>query len=329
MARPPKSLKRSLKSLALQANSWLGQYDEVVWLIGDGRSGTTWTADLMKHGTRLREMFEPFHPRFVEPMGFLQPHQYVRPTATCEKLEQIASSVFSGRFTHPRVDSANCRYKYDGILIKDIFANMFAYWASLRFPHVRIILLIRNPFSVALSKYRKRNWFWATEPLDLLNQEDLLADHLHPFEDLIRKTSREGDYILRQLAIWSVIHYVPLRQFQPGQIAVTFYEDLLLDPEREISRISRLMNDDTASARTHKLSRSVINKPSRVTDPGSRLPTRRSDLSDWKNALPARRIDAGFEILERFGLIELYGDNATPNHDALCRLYKEWPVDSH
>jgi hypothetical protein len=327
MARPLKRIKRSLRTVALRGNAWLGRYEAVVWLIGDGRSGTTWTADLIKHGTRFREMFEPFHPRFVESMSFLQPHQYLRPAATCERLERIASSVFSGRFTHPRVDSANRHYKYDGILVKDIFAHLFARWASLRFPDVRIILLLRNPFSVALSKYRKRDWFWATEPLDLLNQTDLLADYLHPFEDVIRKTSREGDYILRQLAIWSIIHYVPLRQFAPGQITVAFYEDILRDPDREMARISGLVNSSSGSARTHELSRSVINKPSRVTEPDTHFSSRPSALSEWKNALSVKQIDAGFEILERFALDKLYGDDVAPNHDALRTLQEARAVD--
>jgi len=171
-------------------------------------------------------MFEPFHPQMVSQASFLRPHLYVRPNATDERLRTFAANVLSGRFSHRHVDAANGAFSYRGLLIKDIFANLFAYWASLQFPGVKVTLLLRNPFAVALSKSRKRHRYWLTEPLDLLGQQDLREDFLGPFEDTIRETSATGNYLLKQILIWSINNYVPLRQFSPGQLHVTFYEDV-------------------------------------------------------------------------------------------------------
>ncbi len=111
---------RCSRSTVLKANYVLRRYNDVVWLIGDGRSGTTWLSDLMNHANRYRTMFEPFHPRFVDAVAFLSPHEYIRPCDPHGQLAAAASAIFSGRFPHPRVDSGNRSLVYNGLLIKDI-----------------------------------------------------------------------------------------------------------------------------------------------------------------------------------------------------------------
>lgn len=104
---------------------------------------------------------------------------------------------------------------------------------------------MRNPFSVALSTYKTKDSGWFTDPLVLLNQTALFEDYLHPFEDAIRKISIGNDYILCQILIWSIINYVPLRQFKLCQIHICFYEDIINDPNREISKIFRFVKPET------------------------------------------------------------------------------------
>jgi hypothetical protein len=102
-------------------------------------------------------MFEPFHPIYVKPMQNLAFHQYIRPGNVDHPFAAIAEDVFTGKLTSPFVDSAHTRLVYHDLLIKDIFANLFAQWAYQTFHNldIKIILLIRNPFAVALSKYKK------------------------------------------------------------------------------------------------------------------------------------------------------------------------------
>ncbi|HEU5153219.1 MAG TPA: sulfotransferase [Gemmatimonadales bacterium] len=316
------SLVPPARAWVLSLNHWLRHYQNVTWLVGDGRSGTTWISDLLKHGRSYREMFEPFHPRLVEGMGFLAPHQYVRPEDSHPKLERAASDVFSGRFRNRRVDSGNRSMVYRGLLIKDIFANLFSRWASLRFPSVRIVLLLRNPFTVALSKQKLPTWHWVTEPLDLLNQTPLYQDHLRPFEDLIRKTSREGDFISRQVLIWSIINYVPLRQFGPEQIRTVFYEDVVANPSAEISSIRRFVEPNTNSEEAY-LPPETVARPSRVVRvPGERIGDIAS-LAAWKNELTTRQIDTGRDILGCFGFGKLYDDASMPVHSVLSGV-RSW-----
>jgi hypothetical protein len=233
--------------------------------------------------------------------------------------------VFSGRFSHRHVDAANCAFSYRGLLIKDIFANLFAYWASLQFPGVKVVLLLRNPFAVALSKSRKKHWFWLTEPLDLLGQPDLREDFLGPFEDTIRETSATGNHLLKQILIWSINNYVPLRQFGPDRLRVTFYEDVYANPNREIAAILASVRQGDATPLVD-IDQDVISRRSWVSGSESTLAQGSSPITSWRQELSSSDIDAGLRILERFGLAELYDENVQPRRDVL-RVIREraWP----
>jgi hypothetical protein len=323
-AKYPKNIKsKALDAyiyLTLKGNYYLNNYNEVIWLVGDGRSGTTWVSSLINHQKNYREMFEPFHPRH-EGMEFLLPHQYMSDHDANDNLRVVADAVFSGKFMHHRVDSSNRSLLYSGLLIKDIFANLFCFWACRQFPRVRPILLIRNPFSVALSKYKKRKWFWVTEPLDLLRQISLHKDFLMPFEDLIRKTSAKGDYILNQILIWSIIYYVPLLQFKPEEIHICFYESIFTDPDREVSDILQFVRQKPDRIHT-KLSKEIINRPSRVIGSDSNIILGTSPVSSWKGELSSRLIDEGLEILDCFGFADLYDTASMPQKDVLKTIHR-------
>ncbi len=295
--------------------------DDIIWLLGDGRSGTTWVSGLINFNKKYREMFEPFHPKFVRDAEFIVPHQYVRRHDTNEKLRSFASKIFSGKFAHPRVDYGSQLLRYEGLLIKDIFANLLCYWVTSQFPKVRPVLLIRNPFSVALSKYRKKDWFWVTEPLDLFNQPALYEDYLFPFEEEIRRVSHGNNYILNQVLIWSIINYVPLRQFDPGSIHICFYEDIYNNPDKEITKIIRFAGAGQAGM-SITIPRDIVEHPSRVTDAASNLHSGPSPVSSWMNELEPRIIDDGLKILQHFGFEKLYNDASMPNREVLGKVHE-------
>src|ERR1700741_2753473 len=290
LGRLKAAAKFRIKRTILLANHRLGNYRERLWLIGDGRSGTTWVANLLNHRGGYRQLFEPFHPRMVSASSFLRPHQYLRADDTDERLHALASEVFSGSFVHPHVDTANRALAYRGLLIQDIFANLFACWASLRFPDVTILHLIRNPFAVALSKRRRQDWYWMTDPLDLLAQPELRADFLGPFEDLIHETSRRGNFLLNQILIWAVINHVPLRQFRPERLHVSFYESVHASPNEEIGAMLRFARPAQPAARLDMDAR-IVMRPSWVGGKDSAIRQGRSPVTAWKEELHRSEID--------------------------------------
>jgi hypothetical protein len=182
-------------------------------------------------------------------------------------------------------------------------------------------MLIRNPFAVALSKYKKKDWFWMTNPEELLTQSALFEDYLYPFEDLIRDAG--NDYIEKQILIWSIIHYVPLLQFKEEQICIVFYEDIYEYPDRELPVIFDFIKSGTNDHLDNKGWSEILNRPSRYSRMESNILKGKSPITSWKNELSARQIDNGYRILSRFGLEYLYDENVKPQREVLDNLISQ------
>jgi hypothetical protein len=313
-----REIKYAIKSAANRGNYYLDNYKEKIWLVGSGRSGTTWASGMINWDGRYREIYEPFHPDSGEPTKRFCPHIYVRPDDAEHPVRRAAAEVFSGRLMNRRINLSNrFRLKYEGLFIKDIFCNLFACWAGRTFPEVKIIFLVRNPFAVALSKYKMRQAFWMTDPGDFLDQKELVEDYLYPFEDVIGNVG--DDFIERQMLIWSIIHYVPFRQFDANRIHFLFYEDMYRNPREELRKLhdyidsqQKYENDETGWEEAFK-------RPSRSSKQISNLVEGKSPVSAWRNELSARQIDNGYRILEKFGLDRLYAD-LYPNRRVLDEL---------
>jgi len=302
------------RACVMAVNYRLGRFRDAVWLFGDGRSGTTWVSDLINWDKTYREMFEPFHPKMVRGMRGICLHQYIRPDDTEHPFSRRAAEVLSGRFSSVRVDHANRRFCYRGLLIKDIFANLLACWASRRSPGVKPVLLIRNPFAVALSKSKRKNWHWLTDPSELLRQQPLVQDHLAPFEDVIRGV--EDDFLLRQVLIWAILHYVPLRQFEPGRLHVVFYEDVVRRPEQELPRLFRFVKPHFVDSMMQG-AMEIATRPSRVTGGKKKAAGGAWPIGQWRDEVSAAQVREGLKILAHFGLDQLYGDEVMPRRGFL------------
>ena len=299
------------------ANARLGRYDgEVIWLLGHPRSGTTWLSELINHDKRLRDMFEPIRPKRIERASCVGENEYVRPGADHAELHRLMSDIFSGRFAHPLVDFANRRPVYSGLIVKDVFSNLFAKWAVEAFAHVRPVLLIRNPFAASLSLRKRHPENWPYDPANLLRQPDLVHDHLDAHHDVLARTAAEGTDIEKSLATWAVMNMVPLRQFAPSELHVCFYEDLYADTAGELAR---LLDFTSRSGGDVELSSEQIAKPSRTADGGNVIDSK-SPLVSWQAQCTADELSQGTALLDSLGIGDLYGDGVEPNHAVLERL---------
>ena len=148
-----------------------------------------------------------------------------------------------------------------------------------------------------------------TDPKQFLEQSSLMHDYLSPFEHLIKRS--KDDFIENQVLIWAIIHYVPFRQLNEGDVYVLFYENLFCNPEEELLKLfNYLYGNELAILDTGLLSQ--IRKPSRSR--GKRFSTlsAQSPLDVWKSELSPKQIDNGLKILEEFGLQDVYASNSTP-----------------
>lgn len=310
-----KAFKRLSRMPLASLNYHLGNYGKVIWIVSDGRSGSTWLSDLINWDRRYRELFEPFHPYIVKRVKDFSLFEYLRPHDTESELGDFLKCVFSGKFKHLRADVSQPRLFYKGLLVKDIFANLLLPWAVNNIPQVKKILLIRNPFAVALSKQKLKKWTWLTEPTDLLRQEYLLQDYLAPFENLIHSVS--DDFIEKQILIWAIIHYVPLSTLNDKEIYVIFYEDLVSQPVIELEKLflylGRIDTDELEQIER-------IKKPTRTTKTSSISQRREINYDSWKQELSSKQIDRGVKFLEHFNLDGIYKDGSLPDRASLKNI---------
>jgi len=291
-----------------------------IWILGDGRSGTTFLAEMVNNDNQYEIFFEPFHPILNKNFKFLKLNQYVAADKENKKLEQRAKNIFDGKFINKRRGLIYSKNNNDirQLIVKDIFANLFAYWLVKKNSTIKPIFIIRNPFAVAYSKYVRKDWDWMTDPRDFLKQRNLVNDFLKPFEGLILNIGE--DFIERQILIWAILNYVPLVQFKNSECLFIFYEDLLYDQFYSFAKIFEFIGEDFSIERVNKCI-SNISKPSLTSDTDEKTVNIDNVLTKWQLEISDEQIKKGKEILTAFGLDTLYDSNYKPNREELDRLF--------
>jgi hypothetical protein len=287
---------------------------EVIWVVGDGRSGTTWVSNLINSRKQYRYLFEPFHPTLVPWMNRFMQFQYIRPDNTSRYFLDRGRVVFGGHLHHPRIDSHNQARNHDGLLIKDIHANLFINWVDVQFPHVKKVMVLRHPCAVAASKMKLNKWIWPQDPEIFFAQPELCQDHLAGFDHV---TKHADTLFERYILAWAILHYVPFRQLTNRQIHLVFYEELCTNPERELSRLFAYLGEPTDS--DPELSE-LLKTPSRTSGKHSAIVAGTDLIGGWRTELTPAQIERAIDILAVFGLDQIYNDAISPNMGQAERL---------
>lgn len=301
-----KGIRYRARAAAYHCNALAGHFRRPIWIMGDGRSGTTWLGDLINYTGRARLLFEPFHPVAEEGMKRFAAVPYVRPGASSPDLEAYVRHVFSGRFLSYWTEDHSSGWWYDGLIVKTTFANLFAGWAASHLPNVPKVLIVRHPCAVAESKTGLDS-MWVVEPMKFWNQKDLREDYLQPYEATIRETT---DPFLKYVVCWAIEHAVLLPQAVDAGIHVIHYEHLCTDPEAELAALYQHLSLDVDVATDSRV-QSIFKAPSKTSRKGGDvLADQRT--TKWMGRVDKQQVHRAVEILETFGLAHVYNDGALP-----------------
>jgi len=264
---------------------------DAVFLAGSGRSGTTWVSEIINYRKEYRFVFEPFHPGKVRVCKNFRRKQYLRPDDRREEYLGPARKILTGGIRSTWTDRFNGRFAARRRLIKDIRANLLLGWMRENFPGMPMILLLRHPCAVVTSRLALG---WRDNLWETMEQRELVEDFLLPVESDIRAAR---DAFERHVFSWCIENYVPLKQFGPGEIQLSFYENFLAHPEDEIPRLFDFLDEDFDAR--------VYSKASRKGEKGS--------VDAWRRCVSGSRLERTVEILALFGLDRVYGEGAMPD----------------
>lgn len=289
-----------------------GDHRATTFLAGSGRGGTTWIAELINHANEYRFMFEPFTSRHVPEVKAFLNRQYIRPDDDDPAFVEPARAIVEGRIRNRWVDYYNHRFVARRRLIKDIRANMFLKWLDVHFPGMPIVLLLRHPLAVAASRLRHT---WSNDLAGFLQQEALMADHLEPHRHLL-ETVR--DPFEQHVLQWCIENWIPLRQFQRGELHLAFYEHFSVDPRGEIGRLFAFLGKPFPE---QILAR--VERPSRMAWTAKGVVSALGDPDSWRPYVSPGEISRSLDILAQFGFDSVYSASSLPNRDAAESLFPQ------
>lgn len=274
-----------------------------ILIAGTARSGTTWLGDLIASQIPSRILFEPFNPDLVPEYRGFHYFQYLRPGTENLEFRSFAHKVFTGEIRNRWTDRQNERIRSEYRIIKEIRVNLALKWLHDNFPEVPILFLLRHPCAVVSSRM-ELNWAADRDIERFLSQPDLITDHLAPYMDLIKNAKTDEE---KHAVIWSVSNLVPLKQFNPNEIKIVYYESLCIQPEIELPVIFAAIGQTY-----HHAKNDTVDRPSQTTRATSAVVTGTDKISGWGKKLSPSQIENILRVVDKFGLSHLYGDSYLP-----------------
>jgi len=296
------------KYLHFQDNS---SPDNTVLLVGSGRSGTTWLSNIINYNNEFRYLFEPFRPEKIRVVKDFVHNQFLEGECQDENFLGPIDKVLSGKVYNIWTDKFNRRIISTRRLIKDIRANLFLRLIKNRYPKMKIIYLIRNPYAVISSQMKMD---WDCHIKDLMSQDRL-------FKYLDNKTDKIVDHDMKSSRLiykWCVENFIPLSQFTEDELLLVYYENLCTNPEREIKRIFKYINIDFSSQVME-----TVNTPSQLSFDKDKILTTEVRLNSWKKTLTKEQMKDASKILNKFGFDGLYDKAGLPDKKVINRMMKD------
>jgi hypothetical protein len=280
-----------------------------VFVVGSGRSGTTWIAETLNFDNAYRFIAEPFERGLVPIASAFSPLQYLRPDDGRSEFLIPARTIFEGRVRNAWTDNMNRRIVARSRIVKDVRTTLAAAWIARHFAGMPIVFVLRHPCAVA---YSRMTHGWRFRPRDVyFKQPQLMADHLEPFRLLIATPKSEFE---EHIVDWCVENVVPMRQLRPDDALVVFYERARREPETVFRAIFRRVGR-TFDGQAMR----VAGRPSVSTYLDADRRTHRPSIAvdNWRAEFPPVEIDRALAIVRSFGLDSLYGGDEMPVAAAL------------
>lgn len=261
-------------------------------VVGTGRSGSTWLAEIVNHRNEYRLVFEPFRGDRVRKARPFKRGHFIEPSEQDHSLAATIDALLAGRVRSWWTDRHNRRRLTTRRIVKEVRITNLLPWIRLRHPGLRIVYIVRDPVAVA------RSWLelgWGDDLDELLAQEQLL-EQFPDSGDVIEAVVTEGEPFDRHVLRWCLENAIPLSAHADLDIHLVAYEQLRAHPEREIDRLFAYLGEDSAGADLVVRKRSAtadFPRPRAVPVTEAQEQQAEAVVSSFGIAIPAR--DARFD----------------------------------
>ncbi|PZD73257.1 hypothetical protein C1752_02349 [Acaryochloris thomasi RCC1774] len=177
-------------------------------------------------------------------------------------------------------------------LLKDPLALLSAEWLASKFD-MDVVVLIRHPAAFA-SSLKQKGWEFSFS--NFLDQDELMRDHLYPFEAAL-KSYANGDYdIIDQASLlWKVLHHM-IQKYQEthGDWLFVRHEDVSEQPLLVFQDIFNYLNLEFTEKNSQVIKEySSVSNPVEGTSDVTHTLRRNSkdNIKSWKNKLTTTEIE--------------------------------------
>jgi len=290
---------------------------KTIIVAGEGRSGSSWLAEMINWKHDMRSMFEPFHPGFSNLWQVMKTKYktYLSETSTDPVLAQAIQKVLTGQLRSPRIDRYNRTFFLPKKrIIKLIHANLWLKWIRKHYPSTPIVLILRNPLAIAASRtfFAKADWL---KPSSFYDEQELCDVYLKPFRYYVDEKLQEFE---RSVLSVSIVYYVLLKELKEADnILLTSYEMLQVDFEKEMKKIWKYLSFEWDDAILDLKNKKSHTTGVRWTKGYSSFQSPQGPLTYWKTQVTKEQIESGLKIMRAFGLDTIYSDQELPNMQAV------------
>lgn len=294
-------LSKNFKKISCSVVSKLKNFDPEgnLLIFSEPRGGSTWMAETISQLPRTPVLWEPLHLRGVDHFkkAGLGWEQIIPEDADWPEAEKAFDELFRGKVLNDWLCSSSPPRDFlfaERMLIKFCRANAMLPWLTRKFKFkYKPLYLIRHPLAVVSSQLKHGAW-------------DSLPDGFK-----IPKNKYNGIYLrnadflssLRSkpeslLANWCIMNVDTIKNSRSNVDWITvFYEDLMLDSKKELSRIFSQWRLDLPLKVIERLPGA-----SKTTKEATFLHNKTEQLEKWMYQFSSSQLDSFKEILDHFGV---------------------------
>ncbi len=199
---------------------------QIGWIIGCGRTGSTWLAEMLGDFPKIRKWHEPYFGRLFKHLQD-RPDDYQRPASFFSKKHQKVWLDGIRRMFFEMIEDRYPKFGEHSLAVKEVNTPELYNWLAILFPQGRMIHLVRDPYDTLdsyLDLQKPGSW------------NDRFGDQTDPLKELnVRRTAKH----IRSTMELALQAYEAFPVEQKLQLS---YEDLLRDPAPHLISCGNLIS---------------------------------------------------------------------------------------